>query len=217
LELFSLEEKAAHVAGWPFCLRVDRAGFAFAVEPQKDRRGELSMAKHSAMVFATWLSLVLPAWCGHTLTRQEQKIMDVWLSQHPKYRLATDADCECSDDIQQMKTGYGGKWKPYPDYHPYVVTGDFNSDGVGDFAAVVIDRSKTAKNFTLLIFNGPFGSKPPVPAYFESGLDLRGQGMSFGPPRPKPYRIVVGPFESDNTWILVPKGRTYKVQVNDNE
>jgi len=86
-----------------------------------------------------------------------------------------------------------------------------------DFAAVVIDSSRTAKNFTLLIFNGPFNSKKATPAYVKSGLDLREQGMSFGPPRPKPYRIVVGPFESDNTWILVPKGHTYKVQVNEDD
>jgi hypothetical protein len=115
-----------------------------------------------------------------------------------------------------MKTGYGGKWTPYPDYHPYVVTGDFNGDGARDFAAVVIDRSKSEKNFTLLIFNGPLDSNS-APAYVESGLDLRYAGMSFGPPRPKPYRIVVGPFESDNTFILVPKGKTYKVQVNDGD
>jgi hypothetical protein len=41
--------------------------------------------------------------------------------------------------------------------------------------------------------------------------------MSFGPPRPKPYRIVVGPFESDNTSILVPAGHSYKVQVNEGD
>jgi hypothetical protein len=131
--------------------------------------------------------------------------------------VASDSDCDCADDIQQMKTGYGGNWTPYPDYHPYVVTGDFNSDGVRDFAAIVIDRSKSAKNFRLLVFNGPFGAKPIAPDYSESNLDLRGQGMSFGPPRPKPYRIVIGPFESDNTWILVPKGHTYTVQVNEDD
>ena len=31
---------------------------------------------------------------------------------------------------------------------------------------------------------------------------------------PKSYRIIVGPFESDNTWILVPKGHSYEVRVN---
>lgn len=113
-----------------------------------------------------------------------------------------------------MKAGYGGNWKAVPDYHPYVATGDFNSDGVSDFAIIVIDGSKSAHNFTLLVFNGPFGSKPAAPAFVESGLDLRNEGLSFGPPRPKPYRLVVGPFESDNTWILFPSGHTYKIQVN---
>jgi len=155
------------------------------------------------------------AWCGHTLTKHEQRFLDAWLSQHPKYRAATDEDCDCSDDIQQMRTGYSGTWTPYPDYHPYVVTGDFNSDGVTDFAVVVIDSSKVTNNFVLLVFNGPFGSKPKAPAYSESDLHLRNQGMSFGPPRPKPYRVVIGPFESDNTFILVPKGGTYAPQGNE--
>jgi hypothetical protein len=161
---------------------------------------------------ATWLFLALPAWCGHTLTPREQKIVEAWLVQHPAYRAATDADCNCPEDIEQMKD-----WTHVPNYHPYVATGDFNSDGISDFAVVVIDRSKSTENFTLLVFNGPFGLKPASPAFVESGLDLRHEGLSFGPPRPKPYRLVVGPFESDNTWILVPRGRTYKVQVNEDD
>jgi hypothetical protein len=163
------------------------------------------------------LITTLPAWCGHTLTKREQTIVDGWLAQHPNYRAATDADCTCPDDIRQMKAGYGPDWPGVPDYHPYVATGDFNSDGVPDFAIAVVDKSKSEKNFTLLVFNGPFGSNQVSPAYTESDLELRYQGMSFGPPRPKPYRLVVGPFESDNTWILVPRGRTYKVQVNEDD
>jgi hypothetical protein len=116
-----------------------------------------------------------------------------------------------------MKTGYGGNWTPVPDYHPYVATGDFNSDGVRDFAVVVIDRSKSAQNFVLVVFNGPFSSKASTPTFEESGLDLRGEGLFFGPPRPKPYRLVMGPFESDDTAILVPQGRTYKLQVNEDD
>ena len=142
-------------------------------------------------------------------------MLQTWLAQHPTYRAATDADCDCPDDIQQMRTGYGGNWPKDTDYHPYVVTGNFNGHSQQDFAVVVIDRSKSEKNFVLLVFNGPFGSRIVSPVFVESGLDLRGQGMSFGPPRPKPYRIVVGPFESDNTWILVPRGKSYKIQVND--
>jgi len=163
------------------------------------------------------LALVTPAWGGHTLTSQEQKILATWLARHPEFRVATDADCGCAEDIQQMKTGYGGNWAPVRDYHPYAATGDFNGDGVSDFAIVVINRAKSSQNFALLVFNGPFGSKAASPAFIEAGLDLKGRGLSFGPPRPKPYRLVVGPFESDNTAILVPRGRTYKLQWNEGD
>jgi hypothetical protein len=162
-----------------------------------------------------FIALVTPASGGHTMTSTEQKFLAAWLARHADFHVATDADCNCAENIQQMKTGYGGNWTAVPDYHPYVATGDFNGDGVRDFAVVVIDRSKSAKNFVLLIFNGPFGSKASTPTFEESGLDLRGEGLFFGPPRPKPYRLVMGPFESDNTAILVPQGRTYKLQVNE--
>jgi hypothetical protein len=116
-----------------------------------------------------------------------------------------------------MKTGYDGNWPRVPNYHPYVATGDFNSDGVGDFAIVLIDRSKSTHNFALFVFNGPFGPKSASPAFVKSGLDLRGQGLFFGPPRPKPYRLVMGPFESDYSVILVPRGHTYELQGNQDD
>jgi hypothetical protein len=64
-----------------------------------------------------------------------------------------------ADDIKQVKAGSGGVWKPVPDYHPDIATGDFNGDGVEDFAVVLIDRTKQEKNFTLIVFNGPFKSE----------------------------------------------------------
>ena len=67
--------------------------------------------------------------------------MAVWLASHSKYRAATDADCDCNEDIRHMKVGYGGNWGPVPDYRPYTATGDFNGDDVVDFAVVVIHRS----------------------------------------------------------------------------
>ena len=171
------------------------------------------------LTFAFLISalLIVPAWGGHTLRPQDQKILEAWLGQHPEFRAAKDTDCDCAEDIQQMKTGYGGAWTPVPDYRPYAATGDFNGDGVIDFAIVVIDSSKSTKNFALLVFNGPFGSKPATPVFIEPGLDLRGQGLFYGPPRPKPYRLVVGHFESDNTAILVPRGRIYKLQGNEGD
>jgi hypothetical protein len=156
--------------------------------------------------------LNLPAWAGHALTPQEQKIVRAWLTQHPDYRVATDADCNCAEDIRQMREGSGGQWKPVPDYHPYVATGDFNGDGVADFAIEVIDPSKSPLNFVLLVFNGPFRSESASPAFVKS--DVGGQALFFGPPRPKPYRLVIGPFESDNSAILLPRGGTYRLDSN---
>jgi hypothetical protein len=144
------------------------------------------------------------------LNATDQEILQAWLAKHPTYRLATDEDCDCADDIKQMKAGFGGNWKPVADYHPYVATGDFNSDGVQDFAVVVIDQSKPKDNFVLVVFNGPFPSRTVSPAFMKSGLDLAGQGLFYGPPRPKPYRLVQGRFESE-AWVLMPRGRTYKL------
>lgn len=114
-----------------------------------------------------------------------------------------------------MKAGFGGNWKPIPDYHPYVATGDFNGDGVDDFAVVVVDRSKDKNNFVLVVFNGPFPSKTVSPAFIKSGLELTDQGLFYGPPRPKPYRLVQGPFESEG-WVLIPNGHGYKLSGSGN-
>jgi len=164
------------------------------------------------LVFALVCSaLTVPAWAGHTLTAQEQKVLQSWLAYHAEYRAATDEDCDCADDIQQMKAGFGGVWKPVSDYHPYAATGDFNGDGVEDFAVAVVDRSKQEKNFALVVFNGPFKLESASPAFLEAGLELRSYGLFYGPPRPKPYRLLVGRFESDShsprSWLQVGRLR----------
>jgi hypothetical protein len=139
--------------------------------------------------------LALPAWAGHTLAPQEQRILATWLSGHPTFRAATDNDCNCSED-----------------YHPYVATGDFNGDGIRDFAVVIIDKNKSIHQFALLVFNGPFDSDAVEPSFVESDLDLSYMGLFFGPPRPRPYRLIMGRFESDNTSMLVPHGKSYKLR-----
>ena len=149
------------------------------------------------------------AHAGHTLTAQEQETLKTWLASHRNYRSATDDDCVCAGFIKDLRAGYGGTMKPIPDYHPYVATGDFNSDGKRDFAVVVIDRSKTDRSFALLVFNGPLDPNKASPAFMKSDLNLGGKGLFYGPPRPKPYRLLLGTFETDTAWILVPRGDSY--------
>jgi hypothetical protein len=173
------------------------------------------LAKITIIAVGCFLA-VYPCFAAHTLTARQEEVLASWLSRNPDFRLATDEDCKCDEDIQQMKHGDGGVWKPVPDYHPYTATGDFNGDGVSDFAVVVIDKTKSMKNFELLVFNGPFRNGMRAPAFVQSGLE-RGDALFFGPPRPRPYRLVVGPFESDNTAILVPHGRTYGLEGSEDE
>jgi hypothetical protein len=157
------------------------------------------------------LTLTMPAWSGHSLTAQEQKVLENWLGRHSEYRIATDEDCGCADDIKQMRAGWSRAWKPVPDYHPYTATGDFNGDGVEDFAVVVLESTKQEKNFALVVFNGPFRSETASPAFFQSGLDLKYKGLFYGPPRPKPHRLLVGRFESDSGSLLIPHGHGYRL------
>jgi hypothetical protein len=167
----------------------------------------------NGMLFAVVLSFfwIAGPHGGYTLSSEQQKTLANWLAAHPEFRVSTDADCDCAEEIRRVKAGSEGVWKPIPDYHPYIATGDFNGDGIQDFAVVVIDRSKSSKSFTLLVFNGPITSHQG-PAFIAPDLELRGQGIFFGPPRPKPYRLVLGRFESDNSAILVPHGQTYQLQ-----
>lgn len=137
--------------------------------------------------------------------------MKSWLAHHPRYHLGTDKDCDCAGDIEQMKEGSGGKWKTVRDYHPYIATGDFNGDGAEDFAVVLIDGTKQEKNFALIVFNGPFKSETVSPAFVRSGMDLKHVGLFYGPPRPKPYRLLLGPFESDSGVLLIPHAQGYRL------
>jgi len=155
--------------------------------------------------------LAIPAWCGHTLAADQQKALASWLAQHAEYRAATDSDCQCEDDIRQMRAGYGDPKEAVPDYHPYRATGDFNSDGAEDFAVILIDGHLQTANFTLVVFNGTVTNRPAAPAFIKRGLH-RSDALFYGPPRTKPSPLLVGPFESDSGFLLVPNRGTYKIK-----
>jgi hypothetical protein len=163
-----------------------------------------------------WLGLVaalfaMPCLAAHTLSPTHRAVLDSWLRNHPNLRVALPSDCcYCADDIAKMRRGTDEVWRPVPDYDPYRAVGDFNGDGNIDFAVVLIDKTKTEEPFVLVNFNGPFTSTAKQPAFIEADLDLSNEGLFFGPPRPKPYRLIVGAFESDNSGLLEPNGDSYR-------
>jgi len=151
-------------------------------------------------------TLLVAVCCASCTRRLATDAINSWLSQHKDYRLATDADCDCDEALIVVRKGSGGA--PVPNYHPYTATGDFNGDNSEDSAFVVVQKSGRSDGFALLIFNGP--SMASSPSFIEEGLELRGNGLVFGPPRPKPYRLVMGPLESEGA-ILEPTGSGYEM------
>ncbi len=157
------------------------------------RNAALILSVLSCNVFATG---ALPTYVSpkHRATLQH------WLETHSEFRLALDADCDCNGDLEKIRKGQGSLWKAQPNYHPFYAAGDFNSDGKEDFAVVLL---KGAERY-VAVFNG--GALQP--AYVSS---KNAAPLFFGPPRPKPYRLITGNFWSEGT-IFEPSGHSYVLQ-----
>jgi hypothetical protein len=108
-----------------------------------------------------------------------------------------------------------GPWKADPTYQPYYTKGDFNWDGKTDFAVGAV-KGKNPDTFRVAIFHGPFGPMHPAKAAFISEPIRLGVGMAYGPPRPKPYMLLVSPFESHGA-VLKPTPKGYVWDAGDDE
>jgi len=146
-----------------------------------------------------------PQRISYNLTVQQRNVLQSWLSKQPRLRLATDADCECPEDITLMRNGYNGIAAAVRDYHPYQVSGDFNGDGRDDFAVVVVEDGK-ADSSALVVFNGPLTSA--APSFLKPLGRMVGDGLFFY--ARKNARLVVGRFESEGV-LLEPRGKSYRL------
>ena len=134
------------------------------------------------------------------ISSKHREVLQNWLNAHAEFRLALDADCSCENDIEKMRLGSGGPWKPQPNFHPFYVAGDFDSDGREDFAVVLLKGSDR--------FVAVFNNDERQPAYLgSSGF----ASLFFGPPRPKPYRLLLGNFWSEGV-SFKPAGSGYILQ-----
>jgi hypothetical protein len=149
----------------------------------------------------------------HSLDKRQAAFVDAWVASQPGSRLAVDADSRCLDEIESVRRGTPGTpWGPVPDFHPYQVVADFNADGSKDLAIALVRDTDKGKQFELVVFNGPL-RKGARPAFRDGVGNLACGGLFFGPPRPEPHRLLVGPFESDSTSMLVPEAGAYRWNV----
>jgi hypothetical protein len=146
----------------------------------------------------------VPSVTSLPLDNEQKSSLENWLSQHPGYRIATEVDCDCAEDIRQMRTS--GSWgEPIPDYEPFLLKADFNKDGQSDFATLAIDDQ--SKGVMLLIFNGAFDqSNQPAYAQRLDQSDVKHIGLFL---THKDHWPILGPFESEGC-IYRPKGTTYE-------
>ena len=124
----------------------------------------------------------------------------VWINAHPEYRLALDEDCQCEDDIGSPADRQ---------IHPYFAMGDFDGDGMSDFAIVALPKRTGLKILVVVFFgsNAGFGDDvSEIPLPFP---DVSVAGLFVGKSNEKGKRqhavLGFGPFESE--WDELPVRR----------
>jgi hypothetical protein len=135
-----------------------------------------------------------------SLVSNQNTSLVAWLQQHPAFRVASDDDCNCADDIKEMRES--GAWgKPMPTFQPYSKIGDFNHDGFDDLAIIAIRKDDSSQR-KFLIFNGPFSSQPRPPALSQDTYPAA--ALFYEPPE---HPLIIGPFESEGCIITARNGR----------
>ena len=163
--------------------------------------------KTAVIVILAWICLTAPAAkaASSTPSGAQAATLAHWLARNPNYRVATEADCACSDDIHDMRTS--GPWgDPIRDYEPYVLVGDFRKNGQLDLAVVVtLVRLREPGNGVLLIFDGPFRASAKQPAFVGRVGSLAHTGLFLAKESGYP---IFGAFFSEGC-LFRPRHQTY--------
>ena len=160
---------------------------------------------------ALLIGLFVAAPIGHgaptVLDANQKQSVRLWLFSHPEYREAADGDCDCAQDILDMRKEARPEWPIQYGYHPYLLVGDFRHDGKTDFAIVVVNRNQAkSTEGKLLIFDGPFSGAGKAPAFVGRIGLVRNAGLVLAVTGGVP---IYGPLFSEGCMYL-PIKRTYR-------
>jgi hypothetical protein len=147
-----------------------------------------------------------PAEIPELIKSPHREAISLWLGQHPTYRLANRADCDCSEDIHSLRTGCGGTQTAEPSYEPFYATGDFNGDGLEDAAVIMMSSNLRSSNLVVAFFQrSPNKSDRPREIPIRE-RDIGGLGLFSRKPSPsstdRRWRLLFGAFESEAEQLL---------------
>jgi hypothetical protein len=141
-----------------------------------------------------------------SLDTGQRAALAAWLGRNPQFRIATAEDCDCDEDIKQVRSTGGPFGDVMENYDPALLIGDFRGNGQADFAVVMakIAPGKPAEGL-LLIFDGPFrdGAKQPA---FAGNVGVLKHAALFLNEEGYP---MFGPFKGEGC-IFRPAQRTYR-------
>jgi hypothetical protein len=154
------------------------------------------------------------------LSAQHARFLQEWLVKHAELRPANLEDCEnrtvdsagnervesCRRLIQELR-----EWTKDSAANPFFAHRDFNGDSEEDFAVVLTERrvmAARAKRAIVVVFNGPFrGGTAAEPAFSVTRRSVSETFLGYGPPRPKPWRLIIGLPESEGMALVWRNGR----------
>jgi len=149
------------------------------------------------------------------LEPKDRATVSAWLNSHPEYRLAVDEDCACAEDIDRVRAGAGNGWPTNPDYHAFCVAGDFANDGAIDVAVGVLKLADPTQ-LQILILHGENKRGKRRKDFLSESFPLRGNALFFGAPRPRPWVLLVGGFESEGA-MFEPTSTGYHLKDSELE
>ena len=149
------------------------------------------------------------------LPRLQAAALKQFLTKHDDLQFLSETVCD-QDVLKDMRKNFGAQFRPF--YR----TGDFNRDGVIDFAMILVkeggpssdqgaaiaETHRYLHDVTIVIFNGVAGTykaafvrrtKAPLVCF----LNLTSE---------KKKRLTFGVYESDDGFIITPAGKGYIVE-----
>lgn len=159
------------------------------------------------------LKIVLLLFCSicfgasdHMQPQHSRKLKE-WLNLNQEYRLATLEDCECLDSVISLRKGDGYAWKPQPTYQPYYSVGDFDGNGIKDFAVVVLRVNRETEIQVLVFLMERGNNLSHLIVYPLHDKTVKNLGLFLGRNSGSVVKLLVGAFSSEAEELLIPNKR----------